>query len=124
MALDRKAAIGKVAEHYGILLGEDYPLWASVFLYELALEDHLGRMEEAASVSAHEIMMAVRAELAGARGAAPAAITAASAALVGDFRKESKKVLVLVQRAVLASLLCLAGSVLMFAGTVVLWLWK
>jgi hypothetical protein len=122
VALDTKAVIGKVAERYGILLGPDDPIFASLYLYELAFEDHLERLEEASDTSAIEIMTMVKAELAGGRNAAPTAITAASALLMADLRKEVAKVQLAVQRTLLTSLLCLGGSAIMFAGTALLWL--
>ena len=121
--LDPKVVIARVAERYGILLGPDDPVFASLYLYELALEEHLARMEESAGASAVEIMTMVRAELARARaGAASVGSPAASPALPGDLRGEIAKLRLLVQRAMLVALLCLGGSVVTFVGTALLWL--
>lgn len=119
MPLDTKAVIAKVAERYGILLGPDDPVFASLYLYELALEEHLAQMEEAAGASAVEIMTMVRAELARTRaGVTPAA----PPALPADLRGEIVKLRLLVQRAMLVALVCLGGSLITFVGTALLWL--
>ena len=122
MALDTQKIVGRVAERYGVLLGPDDPAFYSLFLYEVVLEETVAHLEEECDAWRHELLTEVRAEVAASRNAGPAAISAASAALVRDLRNEVATVRTACQRVMLVAVLCLAGSVITLAGSAALWL--
>ena len=122
MALDVQKIIGRVAERYGVLLGPDDPAFYSLYLYEAVLEETAAHLEEERHAWEHELLTQVRAEVAAGRNAGPAAITAASAALVRDVRKEAEAIRTACHRVMLVAVLCLAGSLISLAGTAAFWL--
>ena len=122
MALDAQKIIGRVAERYGVLLGPDDPAFYALYLYEAVLEETAAHLEEERHAWEHELLTQVRAEVAANRNAGPAAVTAASAALIRDVRKETETVRIACQRVMLVAILCLAGSIITLAGTTAFWL--